>query len=672
MPKFSKIKKIVSIIILIFAFSLTFPTKTKAQTTNGRFFLSPSSGSFTQGCESQVHININTGSNTSNAANIYVNYNPSQVDIIDSDPTLPGIQIATGDAYGSYADNIVNTGSGVIRLTGVALEGFSGTARFGTILFQSKAGVTSSSFSISFTGVGNTHDSNIAHMTTSNDVLGSVGNGSYSFVSGSCFDDTTPPSIEPISPKNYDNDVPLDSNVSVTICDTGAGVDIESVIISILGEDYTYEDSASFSYQTSGSCFTITIDPQDPFPEDTPIFVVYKASDFMDNAAMSYILFNIPYDQTTCAEQVIKELEECEQEKEECEADFTVCRETIIDEITRPTKGLIYLPLSGAAQVTFRSTLNISSIALALISLLLAFPSLFVKREKKPWGIVYDSRTRKPVAFATVRIYQEGKLKDQKVTDMEGRYGFIVEDGRYVIEVQHGNFEKVSVQHAVNRAEPGIHLDIGLTPLAKKKVSFSYQVREKLANSRELYKRIASYTFSVGFILSLVALLERPTFFNQLVIAMYLVAGIIYALIELRKKAGRVISTATQKGIAYASVRIFDAKDRKLVDNQMTDIKGRYSFIVSPGKYLLHASMPGYTFPSVEQTEDIKRVFFGSVIEIDVSKKKTLSIDLYMDPLTQEKFQLLQEEAQKAKKGRPEKPQEAQLRSPFSGGEVLP
>lgn len=672
-----KTRNILLALTTLLVLILCLPAKASAATSDGLFYLSPSTGSFIQACESRVHIYVDTGSNISTAANVIVSFDPSQIEIIDSDPTLAGTQISSGNAYDLYADNIVDTAAGRIRLTGIVYdEGFSGIGRFGTIVFRSQPEATSADLSIVFTGVGDTLDSNIADKATSDDVLGSVGNGTYSFVEGDCIEDTTPPTIEPISPQNYEEDVSPYSNVIVKICDDQSGVDIGSVVININGGVYTSVDANYFSYQLSGACYTVTIDPRDPFPANSAVYVVIEAYDFSANFATESIVFNRPFEDTDCGQRISEEFERfklCEDSFEECREDLRESQDVLLEEMRSVSKGLLYLPLTGTAQLSLRVTLNITSIILALLSLFFAYPSLFIKREKRPWGIVYDRKTRKSIAFATVRIYSDGKLKDQKVTDLEGRYGFLVEDGRYEVTVGHGNYEKKSVEYTLSQDEPGIYLDIPLTPLVKKRIAFGYKIREQLANAREVFKRLASYTFSVGLIVSLVALLERPTIFNQVILVVYLLAGIIYALISWQRKAGRVISTVNQKGIAYGSVRIFSSEKRKLIDTQMTDSKGRYSFIVDPGKYLLHASMPGYSFPSEEQYEDVKRVFFGSVVEMDIRKKKTLSIDLFMDPITQGKFQNIQEEAQKAAKKQHEPPQkQAQLRSPFSGESVLP
>src|SRR3990167_10251718 len=55
----------------------------------------------------------------------------------------------------------------------------------------------------------------------------------------------------------------------------------------------------------------------------------------------------------------------------------------------------------------------------------------------KPWGTIYDSKSKQPVGLATVRLFsaEEKKLLQTVVTDQEGRYNFLVQPGNYYIEV---------------------------------------------------------------------------------------------------------------------------------------------------------------------------------------------------------------------------------------------
>ncbi|MBU0975615.1 MAG: hypothetical protein ABIE03_04325 [Patescibacteria group bacterium] len=138
-------KKVLSVIIAFIVISFAqngLISKAQALTLDGKFYFTPQSGILLIGCESTVNIQVSTGSNYSNAANIIVNYNPQEIEIIDSDPYTSGIQILPGSAYSNYADNVVDTTNGKIRLTGFSVgSNLSGTKTFGIIKFKSFPGI---------------------------------------------------------------------------------------------------------------------------------------------------------------------------------------------------------------------------------------------------------------------------------------------------------------------------------------------------------------------------------------------------------------------------------------------------------------------------------------------------------------------------------------------------
>jgi hypothetical protein len=344
--------KIIILFTIILLILITFPKSTNAQTPDATFSLQPGSSTFVQEADAVINININTGSNTSNAADIIINYNPSEIDVI---------QVTGGSAYESYAGNVIDASAGRIRLTGFSITGtLSGSRVFGTIKFRSKPNVESTSLTIVFSGVGNTLDSNIAETNTSTDILGSVGNGHYTFTAPvqpppppppppskpkekkeeeeekeEEPEDTESPIIELVSPQNYETDIPLDANIIFKISDDISGVDINSVVVIINGEEYTYKDTGNFSYEGDPMNYTIIITPREPFGENTPIFVIIKANDKKGNPAQKTILFNVPPEATNC----FKDFNDKLKELENCQSELTQCLER--------EKGFNLLPITG-------------------------------------------------------------------------------------------------------------------------------------------------------------------------------------------------------------------------------------------------------------------------------------------------------------------------------------
>ncbi|MFW5719919.1 MAG: Ig-like domain-containing protein [Candidatus Dojkabacteria bacterium] len=265
--------------------------------TDGSFdFVVPKSGNLVDSCTYSMDLQVDTGSNNSNAADVIITYDPTKIDIIDSIKDEPGKQIQPGNAYQAYFGNVVDESSGTIRLTGSTFTGsFTGSKIFATISFKSKPGVGNASFEIAFDGPSptNSKDSNIAIAETSLDALGSVTNATMTFSPGSCITDKTPPGITFIDPKKNESNVALNQNVQLKLSDSLSGVNPDTLEMTINGLVYTSTDT-EVTITGSTNNYTITIDPREDFYDGSPSSIVVTVDDFAGNTRQSSITFNYP------------------------------------------------------------------------------------------------------------------------------------------------------------------------------------------------------------------------------------------------------------------------------------------------------------------------------------------------------------------------------------------
>jgi len=318
----------------------------------------------------------------------------------------------------------------------------------------------------------------------------------------------------------------------------------------------------------------------------------------------------------------------------DCKFNFEQC-------ILSGNGGLENLPETGVLSSVLKALTVVVSMITGIFSLLFGFPSILKRRNSNPWGIIFDESTNKPVAFATVRLIQSGKIVDQKVTDLEGRYGFVVDKGTFTIEVKHDAYivfsKEFSVGSGTSETE-AINRDIGLKPIEKSKVNFKVKIKKIISDAKEKFPVISKYLYVLGLIWSTIALVLYPVLFNILVILWYIILGIIYIIQGLKRGWGRISDSETKKEIFYPVIRLFNAKDKKLIDNQIGDKKGRYKFVVKPGVYNLLVSKKGYKFPSQKENKTLKKTYFGSVIEYENKDRKTIGLDIYLDPKPKEEL----------------------------------
>ncbi len=250
------------------------------------FSLSPSSGSYNQTCEVSVDVILDSQGSQTNAADLFLSYDPNQLTLIDQDASQPGPQVKAGSYYQLYVSNNVDEGTGSVQMSAFSLLGEPAkSAVFATLVFESKPGVNSASISIDFDGAGATTDSNIADLGGA-DILSGVTNGSYTFNSGFCNPDVQAPQVNSIVPVNGADGVSLGTNISFAITDNQSGVDLSTLSVQVHNVTYTQASSA-LSVSGTSLNYSIVIDPAVDFPDNTLIGITIQASDLSGNVMSS-------------------------------------------------------------------------------------------------------------------------------------------------------------------------------------------------------------------------------------------------------------------------------------------------------------------------------------------------------------------------------------------------
>ena len=96
--------------------------------------------------------------------------------------------------------------------------------------------------------------------------------------------------------------------------------------------------------------------------------------------------------------------------------------------------------------------------------------------------------------------------------------------------------------------------------------------------------------------------------------------GLGFLRISRKKPWGRVINKLTGKPIDGVTIKIIDARFKKVKQSQITDSEGRFGFLISPGDYYLHIAARGF---AAKETRVIK--VFGQA--------QPLNIEVLLEPL---------------------------------------
>ncbi len=67
---------------------------------------------------------------------------------------------------------------------------------------------------------------------------------------------------------------------------------------------------------------------------------------------------------------------------------------------------------------------------------------LGVRKRRRHWGTVYDSKSKQPIDPASVQLIdaESGLVVEEAITDMAGRYGFLTREGKFKIKVDKTNY----------------------------------------------------------------------------------------------------------------------------------------------------------------------------------------------------------------------------------------
>jgi len=263
---------------------------------------------------------------------------------------------------------------------------------------------------------------------------------------------------------------------------------------------------------------------------------------------------------------------------------------------------------------------TVSTIALATTATMatLAYPQwlsfgfLWFKsrKTKRPWGIVYDSITRKPIAFALVKISKlSGELIKQAVTSTSGTFGFVLDKGQYKLTVEADGYVTYEKAMEVEKQEESISIDVGLskTEDTASALAINFKIKESL-------RLISTILFVIGIVLTLIGIIISPNIFNVIILLAYAFQGVIFYLLRTPRGWGKVQLT---DGTVLSSVfvKLYSETEGRQLDVQLTDNKGRFGFSISDkgnkDDYLLIAYASGYTFPGKGQ----QNVFVNSIGE---------------------------------------------------------
>jgi|GEM_PF-6173832 hypothetical protein len=294
--------------------------------------------------------------------------------------------------------------------------------------------------------------------------------------------------------------------------------------------------------------------------------------------------------------------------------------------VKRAVPIALAIPIADTALNLF-SLLATGSESMKIISYLYLFllQLLGIRKRTKPWGVVYDSASGKPLPAVHIEILNtDSKVLQTTISDLEGRYGFLplprsLRDERFKVQflVEKKNYKfpsKAPLSYTDHIVHPHVYrgglvsfdstnFDLPLDPEGKSYAAKKVRVRQPLLGN--LFVRVVNVLFWVGLCLVLINYFIDPQLISLLPLIPVLVAGFL-RLAGLRLKPFGVVRDKFTKSPLAFSMLVLKNLDGAKETFAVTDQKGRYFMLPKPGKYNLMVYTPNNIEPMRFTEEFVK------------------------------------------------------------------
>ncbi|HLD50927.1 hypothetical protein A3K34_02700 [candidate division WWE3 bacterium RIFOXYC1_FULL_40_10] len=260
-----------------------------------------------------------------------------------------------------------------------------------------------------------------------------------------------------------------------------------------------------------------------------------------------------------------------------------------------------------------------------------ALPSLisgFFRKKDHPWGVVYDSKNKQPLDPVVLTLTSAAGKVIQTVTDMYGRYQFLVEPGTYTISARKTSYLFPSAKITSQLVEPvysdiltatevvvptsgKLDLNIPMDALASNWNQLE-KIRRGIGGTNPVFAFVTTIAYYAGLVWSIVVITKSPTPTNIFISIIFLLL-FIYRTLEAYVKSWGVIKNHAGKFVPGCIVRLVNSVAPEFRGQvSVADYKGRYNFLVEKGNYQIRVdSQPalGVIKSFISSTIPIKKAF---------------------------------------------------------------
>lgn len=238
--------------------------------------------------------------------------------------------------------------------------------------------------------------------------------------------------------------------------------------------------------------------------------------------------------------------------------------------------------------------------------------SLGLRKRRRYWGVVYDSRTKQPIDPALVELIDEatGKVVRQSITDISGRFGFLDYPGTYRIRASktHYVFPSRLITGSTDSIYENVYLGGVITvseqsglitpniPMDAVAFDWNQEAKQKIVKFHPRLEMMALWGLTIlfwsGFAFTAFNFAFDRSILNSVFTAIYALLIVMKEFVPHRKLFGRVES----KSLSATGLKIeISLKDiPQITFNQTLTKRGGKFFMMAPkGEYILRVKQSG-------------------------------------------------------------------------------
>jgi hypothetical protein len=261
-------------------------------------------------------------------------------------------------------------------------------------------------------------------------------------------------------------------------------------------------------------------------------------------------------------------------------------------------------------------------------------------------GLIYNSNNSKPIAFAVIRVVDasSGKVIKTSISDLNGRYGLLLNPGEYILEVQHQDYEFPVKDRSVNAVQNDNNSYFGDVFKVRDEIAVNYnipmhpridngglglgRIRNLIVNSSIFKLTQNLYFIYLVFLVSFLLMLNKFTWLLLLITIYYGIFTFLHIqaqISKLPKTWGRVIDLTRNIPIENIFIKFYNINGR-LIDTKITDETGRFQLFLNDGEYYAIVQSSKYRLSNYIQGNIEKE---ANRIEFKVDKKN-INLDIEM------------------------------------------